>query len=51
MPLPAGRHHPHKKRRRLGWWGQASLGPVGSFSEFLTCDVVPATPPRKDAKA
>lgn len=47
MPSPAGRRHPHMKRRRSGWWGQASLGPVGSFSEFLTCDVVLATPPKE----
>lgn len=50
MPSPAGRHHPRpEKRRRSGWWG---LRPVGSFSEFLTCDVVASDSPEgEDAKA
>lgn len=27
--------------------GRVGLRPVGSFSEFLTCDVLPATPPKE----
>ncbi|KAL1873021.1 hypothetical protein Daus18300_004162 [Diaporthe australafricana] len=44
------RQRPRKKRRCSGWWGQASLGPVGSFSEFLTCDLTPALPEGKTRK-
>lgn len=51
MPSPAGRRHPRKEAQVVGLVGpEQALGPVGSFSEFLTCDVLPATPPRERRK-